>query len=84
MLAYNPPAMTDRFSDQYADLLEGQYDCVNPIQDVLVEESLLNRCKPASPSEPKAFASAGQASFAAATSPSRIRDPAGKGGTVNA
>jgi hypothetical protein len=31
MLAYNPPAMSDRFSDQYADLLEGQYDCVDRI-----------------------------------------------------
>jgi hypothetical protein len=31
MLAYNPPAMSDRFSDQYADLLEGHYDCVDRI-----------------------------------------------------
>src|SRR5215831_9690376 len=31
MLAYNPPAMSDRLSDQYADLLEGQYDCVDRI-----------------------------------------------------
>jgi hypothetical protein len=31
MLAYNPLAMSDRFSDQYADLLEGQYDGVDRI-----------------------------------------------------
>jgi hypothetical protein len=31
LLAYNLPAMTDQFSDHYADLLEGQYDCVDRI-----------------------------------------------------
>jgi hypothetical protein len=31
MLAYNSPAMTDRFSEHYTDLLEGQYDCVDRI-----------------------------------------------------
>ncbi len=31
MLAYNPAAMADQFSDHYADLLEGQYDCVDRI-----------------------------------------------------